>query len=64
MIPDLAARSNRELVLNLQSDVNAKIAELRRLKRTLEGLAAACSAQTRTPECPVLEMLAGETRRA
>jgi MerR family copper efflux transcriptional regulator len=60
-------RSCGALELRVQhklSDVNAKIAELRRLKRALEGLAAACAARTRTPECPVLEMLAGDMRRA
>ena len=46
------------------SDVEGKIRELRRLKRVLQDLAGACAGRTRTVECPVLEMLGGETGRA
>ncbi len=37
--------------------VEAKIRELERLKRTLEGLAASCAARQPTDECPILEAL-------
>jgi MerR family copper efflux transcriptional regulator len=37
--------------------VETKIRGLRRLKATLERLAAACEARTPTGDCPVLEML-------
>jgi MerR family copper efflux transcriptional regulator len=37
--------------------VERKIAELKRMKRTLERLAAACQAREPTSECPILEAL-------
>jgi Hg(II)-responsive transcriptional regulator len=38
--------------------VQQKIGDLRRMKRTLERLAAACAARRPTEECPILEALA------
>jgi MerR family copper efflux transcriptional regulator len=46
------------------SDVEGKIRELRNLKHVLQHLRGACAGRTRTVECPVLEMLGGETGRA
>ncbi|MGH7531473.1 MAG: MerR family DNA-binding protein [Gemmatimonadales bacterium] len=37
--------------------VDQKIRDLRRLKRTLERLAAACAARRPTDDCPILETL-------
>ena len=37
--------------------VEGRIEELRRLKRTLERLAAACEARQPTADCPILEVL-------
>ncbi|MGQ0702245.1 MAG: MerR family transcriptional regulator [Gemmatimonadales bacterium] len=37
--------------------VEQRIADLQRLKRTLERLAAACAARRSTDECPILEAM-------
>ncbi len=37
--------------------VEQRIADLKRMKRTLERLAAACAARRATDECPILEAL-------
>ena len=41
------------------TDIEAKIADLRRMKRSLGKLVAACDQREATDECPVLEALDG-----
>lgn len=46
----------RELTLHHLADVQAKIADLRRLERTLAMTVAACSGNA-VPDCPVIDAL-------
>ena len=48
----VAQRTRRKVEL-----VEQRILDLQRLKRTLEGLAAACAARRTTEPCPILEAL-------
>ncbi len=50
---DTVARKTREKIGLVQQ----RIANLQRMKRTLEQLAAACSARRPTDDCPILEAL-------
>lgn len=50
---EVRARATRKL-----SDVDAKIAALKRIRRALGGLAAACEKRHPTAPCPILESLA------
>jgi MerR family transcriptional regulator, mercuric resistance operon regulatory protein len=49
----------REVTLHHLADVRAKIADLRRLERTLAETVAACSGD-QVPDCPVIDALAGK----
>ncbi|MGH7713290.1 MAG: MerR family DNA-binding protein [Gemmatimonadaceae bacterium] len=40
--------------------VEQRISDLQRMKRTLEGLAAACDARRTTEHCPILDALADD----
>ncbi len=44
-------------------DVEAKMADLARIKAALEKLARACSGKGSTTECPILEAIQSEERR-
>ena len=50
---DAVERKTREKIELVQQ----KIADLRRMKRTLERLAVACAARRPTDDCPILEAL-------
>ena len=43
------------------ADVQSKIGDLRKLKRTLDKLVAACERRSSTEECPILEVLASRS---
>lgn len=49
---DVRARAQAKI-----ADVESRIAQLERMKRALEQLAASCSGQGPTSECPILEAL-------
>lgn len=51
---DAVARTTRQKI----DVVQQRIADLRRMRRTLERLAAACAARRPTDDCPILEALA------
>lgn len=46
------------------SDIEEKIQPLRRMKRVLTKLVAACSGQGPTSECPILEALDSKWRKS
>ncbi len=48
----IETRTRAKIVL-----VERKIAELRRMQETLEGLVAACRRRERTTECPILQAI-------
>jgi MerR family mercuric resistance operon transcriptional regulator len=48
----------QEMTLHHLADVRAKIADLRRLERTLAATVAACSGD-QVPDCPVIDALVG-----
>jgi Hg(II)-responsive transcriptional regulator len=50
---DTVARKTRQKI----SVVQQRIADLQRMQRTLERLAAACAARRPTDECPILEAM-------
>jgi len=52
-----ASADVKALALSHLSDIDAKIAELKSLRRTIETLAAACHGDAR-PDCPILDELA------
>ncbi|HZR02361.1 MAG TPA: Cu(I)-responsive transcriptional regulator [Burkholderiales bacterium] len=53
----------KELALRHIAELDARIAEMQRMKRTLEDLASHCHGDDR-PECPILDELASEPTRA
>lgn len=54
-----ASADVKALALQHLDDIDAKIAELKSLRRTIESLAQACHGDAR-PDCPILDELAKE----
>jgi DNA-binding transcriptional MerR regulator len=48
----------KELAMSHASELDAKIAELQAMQRTLRALAGSCHGDAR-PDCPILDDLAG-----
>jgi Hg(II)-responsive transcriptional regulator len=57
---DLVERKTRQKI----SVVQQRIRDLRRMQRTLERLAAACTARRPTDDCPILEVLEDDASSA
>lgn len=58
---DRASRDVRELALGHLAEIRAKIAELRALEATLQGMVAECRGND-DPDCAILGQLAGNER--
>lgn len=53
---DYTCAEVRDLTLQHSAEVHRKIADLRRLERSLKRMAAQCSGDT-VPECPIIDVL-------
>src|SRR5690606_3024768 len=62
--PDKSCADVRALARAKIVDVEEKMADLVRIKAALENLARACRGKGPTSECPILEAIAKEERRA
>ena len=61
--PDTSCANVRERAENKLSDIDQKISDLKRMRKALARLAAACPGRGNTSNCPILESLdMGEPR--
>jgi MerR family mercuric resistance operon transcriptional regulator len=60
---DYTCAEVRDLTLRHSADVRRRIADLRRLERSLKQMAAQCSGDT-VPECPIIDVLWREAAAA
>ena len=58
-----SCRATRDLAATKLSLVDARIRELRNLRKELAGLIAGCDANTKDTECPVIQRLAMRSSR-
>lgn len=57
--PDPACDEARARAVALREEIDGKLAELERMRRTLDELIAACETGPEAGECPILETLEG-----
>lgn len=62
--PGAACDDAREIAVARLADLEARIADLRRLAEVLRRLITACDADRDSPDCPILDAIAPEVRDA